>query len=78
MKVGVVGAGAAGLCAARRVLSHLPGDTNLTVFESSDQIGGTWIYTDAIGRDQHGIPIHSSMYKNMRYRLLNNVRIFSS
>ncbi|KAL2712968.1 flavin-containing monooxygenase FMO GS-OX-like 2 [Vespula squamosa] len=66
-KVCVVGAGAAGLCAAR----HLAGDTNIetTVFEQTGDIGGTWVYNDRIGLNENGLPIHSSMYQNLRTNL---------
>lgn len=61
----MIGAGVAGLVSARHLSSRL--DTfSLTVFEQSEHIGGTWIYTDAIDYDKHGIPIHSSMYKNLK------------
>lgn len=66
-KVCVIGAGAAGLCAAR----HLVGDTNFetTIYEQTGDIGGTWVYNDQIGSDENGIPIHSSMYQNLRTNL---------
>jgi cation diffusion facilitator CzcD-associated flavoprotein CzcO len=72
-KVCVIGAGAAGLCAARHLLSS----TRFTpvVFEQSAVVGGTWVYTDERGRDsKNGLPIHSSMYKNLGR---NSPRLFS-
>ena len=57
-KVCVIGAGAAGLCAARHLLAT-PSVTPV-VFEQSAVLGGTWVYTDEVGRDsRHGLPIHS-------------------
>ena len=58
-KVCVIGAGAAGLCAARHLLAATPSVTPV-VFEQSGVLGGTWVYTDEVGRDgRHGLPIHS-------------------
>ena len=64
-RVCVIGAGAAGLCAAR-YLSAKPNLFEPVVFEKADCIGGTWVYTDETGTDRHGLPIHSSMYKNLK------------
>ncbi|KAI4497513.1 hypothetical protein M0802_007524 [Mischocyttarus mexicanus] len=66
-KVCVVGAGAAGLCAAK----HLAGDTNfeITVYEQTGDIGGTWVYNHQVGLNENGLPIHSSMYQNLRTNL---------
>ena len=52
-----------GLCAAR----HLSQSKNLkpVVFEATDQIGGTWVYTDQTDKDENGFPIQSSMYKDL-------------
>ncbi|XP_014663143.1 PREDICTED: flavin-containing monooxygenase FMO GS-OX-like 2 [Priapulus caudatus] len=64
-RVAVIGAGAAGICvsrflAARRdIFDHV-------VYELSENIGGTWVYTDRTGKDEHGFNIHSSMYKYLR------------
>lgn len=69
IKVCVIGSGAAGLCAAR----HLAANSNrfeFTVFERQSEIGGTWIYTDKIDLDDDGLPIFSSMYKNLRYTIV--------
>lgn len=66
IRVCVTGAGAAGLCAAR----HLAGDLNAfepIIFEKTSDVGGTWVYSDKIGVDEDNIPIHTSMYKNLRF-----------
>ena len=66
MRVAVIGAGAAGVCA----LKHLTARPNLFVavgFEQLGRVGGTWIYTEKVGLDDHGLPIQSSMYKNLKY-----------
>lgn len=65
-RIAIVGGGVAGLVVLRHVLSKL--DTyNPTLFEQTDQIGGTWVYTDETEVDKHGLMIHSSMYKNLKW-----------
>ena len=63
LNVAVVGAGLAGLCAAKyaKISGH-----SVTIFEQCDQIGGTWIYTDQTGVDEYGLNVHTSMYQNLR------------
>ncbi|XP_015581217.1 flavin-containing monooxygenase FMO GS-OX-like 4 isoform X3 [Ricinus communis] len=70
-RVAVIGAGAAGLVAARelRKEGHIA-----VVFEKDDQIGGTWVYTPRIESDLLGINpsraiIHSSIYESLRTNL---------
>ncbi len=64
----VIGAGAAGLCAARHLLAT-PGLTPV-VYEQGAAIGGTWVYTPETGTDsRHGLPIHASMYEKLRTNL---------
>ena len=65
-RICVVGAGAAGLCAARHLARNLNAFA-FRVFEKSADVGGTWVYSDRTGSDENGMPIHSSMYKNLRY-----------
>ena len=64
LKVGVIGAGPAGLCAARHLLS-IP-NTEVTVFEYSNELGGTWVYNENTGKNKYGLPILNSMYKDLR------------
>ena len=74
-KVAVVGAGGAGLCCARH-LSRYPEKFHFNVFEQSSEVGGTWEYEKSEERprdvrhscseDEGSLPIHSSMYKNLR------------
>lgn len=67
-KVAVIGGGAAGLCAARHcTASKVWG--GVTVFEQTSQLGGTWVYTEETGVDRFGLPVHTSMYKNLRTNL---------
>lgn len=73
MKFCVIGAGAAGLCAIKNCLQQ-----NLDVigFEQTNKIGGTWVYTDKIEKDEHGLDIHSSMYKGLYTNLPKELMCF--
>ncbi|KAK9277113.1 hypothetical protein L1049_006652 [Liquidambar formosana] len=69
--VAIIGAGAAGLCAAREL--RLEGH-NVAVYERENQIGGTWVYTpkvesDPIGLDPSRTLVHSSLYHSLRTNL---------
>ncbi|CAH1244516.1 FMO4 [Branchiostoma lanceolatum] len=75
LRVAVIGAGPAGLCAARH-LSAEPDRYLPTVYEQTAAVGGTWVYTDRTGTDEHGIPVHSSMYKNLRTNLPKEAMVF--
>ncbi|XP_007887552.1 flavin-containing monooxygenase FMO GS-OX-like 4 [Callorhinchus milii] len=75
-KVAVIGAGAAGLCAASHVLSRSENFHPPVVYEMSDCVGGTWVYTDNVGRNDYGLPVHSSMYKNLRSNLPKEIMGF--
>ena len=66
MKLCVIGAGAAGLCAAKNGIEF---GYEVTVFEQTDQIGGTWVYTDDVGKDKNGLDIHTSMYQGLHTNL---------
>jgi len=74
ISVAVIGAGAAGLCAARHLIPL--SSVRTTVFEQASCVGGTWVYTDNVGQNEHGQPIHSSMYKNLRTNLPKEVMAF--
>ncbi|XP_035658133.1 flavin-containing monooxygenase FMO GS-OX5-like isoform X5 [Branchiostoma floridae] len=75
LRVAVIGAGPAGLCAAR-YLSAEPDRYLPTVYEQTAAVGGTWVYTDRTGTDEHGLPVHSSMYKNLRTNLPKEAMVF--
>ncbi|KAK5649049.1 hypothetical protein RI129_003941 [Pyrocoelia pectoralis] len=62
MKIVVIGAGPAGLVAAKYSLQH---GHDCEVFEQTGAIGGMWIYTDEIETDNEGVFIHTSMYKDL-------------
>ncbi|XP_063362370.1 senecionine N-oxygenase-like [Cydia amplana] len=71
----VVGAGAAGLCAARHLLAESC-VSQVDVLEQSRQVGGTWVYTEHTGYDDFGLPIHTSMYKSLRTNLPKEIMGF--
>nr|BCT26324.1 flavin-dependent monooxygenase [Euura sp. 'Pontania] len=76
LRVCVIGAGAAGLCALR----HLAGDPSTfepTTFEQTDHLGGTWVYNESVGIDaKNQLPVHSSMYENLRTNLPSEIMNF--
>lgn len=60
--IAIIGAGAAGLSAARHSLAA---GHRVTVFEQTERLGGTWVYRDAVGTDADGLNVHSSMYEGL-------------
>ncbi|KAL1187714.1 Flavin-containing monooxygenase FMO GS-OX-like 4 [Cardamine amara subsp. amara] len=69
--VAVIGAGAAGLVAARELRRE---GHSVVVFERQKQVGGTWIYTDHIEPDPLSLDptrsiVHSSVYGSLRTNL---------
>ncbi|XP_031844708.2 senecionine N-oxygenase [Nomia melanderi] len=72
MKIAVIGAGSAGLAALRHCASGEI-DCEVVCYEKTDQIGGTWVYREETGVDKYGLPIHTSMYKNLRTNLPKEV-----
>ncbi|XP_045771570.1 senecionine N-oxygenase isoform X2 [Maniola jurtina] len=75
MRVCVIGAGAAGLCAARHLIAEAC-VAEVDVLEQSGQLGGTWVYTENVGYDDFGLPIHTSMYKSLRTNLPKEIMGF--
>lgn len=79
-RVAVIGAGPSGLAAARHF--GAPGSPfECQVFEQGDGLGGTWRFSEHVGKDPStGRPVHSSMYKNLRCARTTNffkpVKIF--
>lgn len=63
MKIGIIGAGIAGLCALKLALEE--GHQCITL-ERNDYIGGAWQFVEKTGIDDHGLPITSSMYESLR------------
>lgn len=74
-RVCVIGAGAAGLCAARHLLVE-PCVGQVDILEQASQLGGTWVYTEKTGYDDFGLPIHTSMYKSLRTNLPKEIMGF--
>ena len=66
IKTAVIGAGASGLTTTK-CLTEPGSGFECTTFELSNSVGGTWVYTEDIGQDKYGLPVHSSMYQNLRY-----------
>ncbi|XP_068318023.1 flavin-containing monooxygenase FMO GS-OX-like 4 isoform X2 [Pyrus communis] len=69
--VAVIGAGAAGLVAARELRRE---GHKVIVFERGDQLGGTWVYNPNVESDPIGVHpnrtlVHSSMYESLRTNL---------
>ncbi|XP_058799319.1 uncharacterized protein LOC131668865 [Phymastichus coffea] len=67
-RIAIVGGGVAGLVVARHIVAR-PETYSLILFEQTDNIGGTWVYTDETEMNKNGLPVHSSMYKNLRTNL---------
>ncbi|XP_059622652.1 senecionine N-oxygenase [Phlebotomus argentipes] len=65
-RVAVIGAGTAGLCAAKHSIAA---GMDVTVFEQMSQPGGTWVYSDDVGTDKFGLQVHTSMYRGLRTNL---------
>uniref|UniRef100_A0A251TRB9 Flavin-containing monooxygenase n=1 Tax=Helianthus annuus TaxID=4232 RepID=A0A251TRB9_HELAN len=68
LKVAVIGAGVAGLAAARELQRE---SLQVVVFEKSHQLGGTWAYdarveSDLLGVDPNRDVVHSSAYKSLK------------
>uniref|UniRef100_A0A7S4HGS7 Flavin-containing monooxygenase n=1 Tax=Vannella robusta TaxID=1487602 RepID=A0A7S4HGS7_9EUKA len=71
MVVAVVGAGPAGLVAAKRFLED---GWDVCVFEQQGEVGGTWVYTDDIGTEEKYV--HSSMYANLKTNLTKHAMAY--
>ncbi|KAG9461624.1 hypothetical protein GDO78_016229 [Eleutherodactylus coqui] len=73
LRVAVIGAGAAGLCSARHILSRPMNFEPPVVFEMTGQVGGTWVYTENPGDAGN---THSSMYRDLKTNLPKEVMEF--
>ncbi|XP_068669801.1 flavin-containing monooxygenase FMO GS-OX-like 7 isoform X2 [Aristolochia californica] len=78
-KVAVIGAGAAGLVAARELVRE---GHQAVIFEKGDRVGGTWVYdprteTDPLGLNPDREIIHSSLYRSLRTNLPRRIMGFS-
>ncbi|XP_047083429.1 flavin-containing monooxygenase FMO GS-OX-like 2 isoform X2 [Lolium rigidum] len=73
-RVAVIGAGAAGLVAARELRreGHDP-----VIFERAAEVGGTWLYDPAASADPLGAgAVHSSLYASLRTNLPREIMGF--
>ncbi|KAM9312132.1 uncharacterized protein PAF06_010042 [Gastrophryne carolinensis] len=73
LRIAVIGAGGAGLCSARHILSAPLSFEPPFVFEMTDQVGGTWVYTENMDSHDH---VHSSMYRDLRTNLPKEIMEF--
>ncbi|XP_058793277.1 senecionine N-oxygenase-like [Phymastichus coffea] len=64
-KVCIIGGGVSGLISVKQLSRNL-NNIETIVFEQASDIGGQWKYTDSTDVDEHGLPVHSSVYKNLR------------
>lgn len=62
-RVCVIGAGIAGLASAKYLQEE---GINFTVLEATKYIGGTWRYDPRVGTDENGLPMFTSMYRDLR------------
>lgn len=63
MKVAIIGAGLAGLISARKASQY---NLECTVFETTGNLGGTWVYTENASADEFNNPVCSSLFASTR------------
>ncbi|XP_017771386.1 PREDICTED: senecionine N-oxygenase-like [Nicrophorus vespilloides] len=73
MRIAIVGAGVSGLVSAKYCLAF---GHEISVFEQTTNYGGCWNYTDEIGVDENGLPVHSAMYQNLKTNLPKEIMVF--
>lgn len=71
LTVAVIGAGAAGLVAARALKRE---GHHVVIYEKSDKLGGTWVYdpqveSDPLSLDPDRSIVHGSLYQSLRTNL---------
>lgn len=72
-RVVVIGAGAAGICAAKIAREN---GFEVVVYEQSDKIGGNWNYTDRVGPDEYGLS-YGYMYQGLVTNVPKEIMSFS-
>eukprot|EP01018_Ginkgo_biloba_P016530 Gb_21983 [translate_table: standard] len=77
-KVCVIGAGAAGLVAARELTRE---GHRVVVYEQNTDLGGVWLYNsdvedDPLGQNPHRKVVHSSLYASLRANLPREIMGF--
>ncbi|CAH0550214.1 unnamed protein product [Brassicogethes aeneus] len=75
MKIAIIGAGPSGLSAAKNSIQE---GHDVDVYEQTDRIGGTWVFTKEVGLDKYGLPIHTSMYEGLRTNLPKELMEFEN
>ncbi|KAK9076427.1 hypothetical protein SSX86_004761 [Deinandra increscens subsp. villosa] len=79
LKVAVIGAGVAGLTAARELQTE---SHQVVVFEKSHRLGGTWAYdprteSDPLGTDPNRDVVHGSLYNSLATNLPRHLMSFT-
>lgn len=59
----VIGAGAAGICAAKTAMEH---GMDVVVYEQGEHLGGIWAYSEKTGNDEYGLDTNGFMYKDLK------------
>ncbi|XP_065168106.1 flavin-containing monooxygenase 3-like [Atheta coriaria] len=73
MKIGILGAGAAGLVSLKYALEE---GHEVVCFEKSARLGGCWSGDGRVGKDELGNHISSGMYKGLTTNLPKEIMIF--
>jgi hypothetical protein len=78
MKVAVIGAGPAGLVAARECMRE---GCEVVVFEAGHAVGGVWVYGDKVDDDPlsqaASATVHSSLYQSLRTNIPRDLMAYS-
>lgn len=72
-RVAVIGAGTAGLCAAKTALEN---DLEVVMYEQTKLMGGLWNYTDDTGVDENGLP-YGYMYRDLKTNVPKEIMRFT-
>jgi len=62
--VAVIGGGQSGLSSLQLMSKH-PDRFSMVCFERAADIGGQWLYTEKVGKDENGMPVFASMYDEL-------------